>query len=139
MASYDNHVDAQKRAAMGRELEATVRGEAQHLAGARGAIGQVVTSFLRHVAAEYEAGRDPFADWDLREKARAMVTATKALPAIVAMERTVLGQSTVNVGGHDGGPVKHEATVRAESMTRSEAEAYLLGREEDRGARQDPE
>ena len=130
VASYDNHLEAMKQKAMGRELEATVRGQAQHLAAARAGIGQLVTSFLRDVAAANEAGRDPFEDWDLREKARTMTVALKALPAIVQSERTVIGLSTVNVGGHDGGALKHEATIRAESMTRSEAEAYLLGRED---------
>jgi hypothetical protein len=139
VASYDNHIDQRKRAALGRELESTVRGAAQHLAGARALIGQSVTAVLRHIAAENEQGRDPFADWDLREKMCAAATLVKALPAVVQAERLVAGLSSVNLAGHDGGAVKAEATVRAESMSRAEAEAYLLGREEDRGARQDPE
>jgi hypothetical protein len=106
-----------------------VRGEAQRLAGARALIGQSVTSVLRHIAAENEQGRDPFEDWDLREKMRAAATLVKALPAVVQAERLVAGLSSVNVGGHDGGAFKAEAKVRAESMSRAEAEAYLLGRE----------
>lgn len=139
VASYDNHVDARKRAAMGREIEATVRAEAQHLAAARTMIGQAVTAVLRDIERSNREGRDPFEGWDLREKMRAAATLVKALPAVVQAERLVAGLSSVNVGGHGGGAIKAEATVRAESMSRSEAEAYLLGREEDRGARQDPE
>ncbi len=135
VASYDNYIDQRKRAAMGRELEATVRAEAQHLAAARTMIGQAVTAVLRDIERANREGRDPFEGWDLREKMRAAATVVKALPAIVQAERTVLGMSTINVAGHEGGSIKAEAKVRAASMSRPEAEAYLLGREEGLGGR----
>jgi len=131
VASYDMHLDAQKRAALSRELESTVRAEAQHLAAARTMIGQTVTAVLRDIGRANDEGEDPFEGWDLREKLRAATVLAKALPAIVQAERLVAGLSTTNVGGHDGSSIKAEIE-EVERMDRGQLEAYLLGREEQR-------
>ncbi len=129
-AAYDRHLDAHKRGARGRALEEQAEREGRQLAGAAASLSQPIVAYLRRIEQITSVGGDPFADWDLRELSREARTSARYLPAVIQAERLVLGLSSVNVGGHDGGAIKPEAKVRAEQMSRSEAEAYLLGRED---------
>lgn len=51
----------------------------------------------------------------------------RALPKLIETERLLLGLSTANVAGHDGGPLRAQALEDARGMNRTEAETYLLG------------
>lgn len=67
----------------------------------------------------------------LDEHARLVVSIARALPRLVQAERLALGQSTANVGGHDGGPatqgVPGDAFEAAAAKSEAELEAYLAG------------
>lgn len=68
---------------------------------------------------------------DLPELLRTIQGAARALPRVVQVERLARGQSTTNVGGHDGGPIETASRVEAEKWAseapESELSAFLLG------------
>lgn len=68
---------------------------------------------------------------ELPELFRTIQGAARALPRVVQVERLARGQSTTNVGGHDGGPIETESRVAAErwakEATPDELETFLLG------------
>ena len=74
----------------------------------------------------HDHGEDPFATLSISELHRMLVTSVRHLPSTVAAERLVAGLSTGNLSP-DAPATVVEARRRAEQMSRSELEAYLVG------------
>lgn len=78
-------------------------------------------------------GEDPFEGMKASDLVRLSATAGRAFAQVATVERLARGQTTENIGGHDGGPLVG-AEVAAKSM--GEVEAYMLGRAEEREQRE---
>jgi hypothetical protein len=126
VSAYDRHLDARRREAREDAILEMERRQATQLAAAAQALTQPVRAFLERIQRVRDEGEDPFASLSLSELQRMAIASVRHLPSIVAAERLVAGLSTQSVSPDASASVE-EARRRAERMSRSEIEDYLLG------------
>jgi hypothetical protein len=125
-AAYDRHLDARRREDREQQLLDIGRRQAMQLEAAAQALTQPVRAFLERISQHRDAGHEPFSGMSISELHHLAVTSLRHLPSIVAAERLVAGLSTHSLSSDASASVA-DARRRAEMMSRSELETYLLG------------
>ena len=102
------------------------RRQGAQLADAAAALREPVQAVLSRIRELNDAGEDPYAGLSIETLHRMAMQAIRHVPAIVEAERLSAGLSTDNLSPDVPASVE-EARRRAEAMSRSELEDYLVG------------
>ena len=126
VSAYEGHADRERLESRRVALEAAEEGQRRELARIRDALSVPVRTFLERLS-----DPDVLKGLPLAEHASLVVQIGRAMPRIAQAERLVYGQSTANVGGHDGGPARAGGAIppgavrAAAEKTAEELEAML--------------
>jgi hypothetical protein len=126
VAAYDRYLDARRRQEREDEILAMERRHEAQLKAGSSALTQPIRAYLQRVAELRGEGEEPFAELSLAELHRLAMGAIRHLSSVVAAERLVAGLST-EAHSSDALASVEEARRRADAMSRSEIETFLLG------------
>jgi hypothetical protein len=136
VAAYDRFLDAERRRVREQRILEMEDRQASQLIDAAQALAHPTRAFIERIQQMHDRGEDPFASQSISELHRMAVTSVRHLPSIVAAERLIAGLSTESASP-DAPASAYEARRRAERMSRTELEAYLLGSGVDDHGRQE--
>jgi hypothetical protein len=126
VASYDRYLDARRRQEREDEILEMERRHAAQLRAASHALSDPVRAYLHRIAELRGSGEDPFAELSLVELHRLAVGAVRHITSIVGAERLIAGLGADAPSSDSPGTVE-DARRRADAMSRSEIETFLLG------------